>query len=299
MNKLREMGPLFVVIAALLWSFDALLRASLYSLPPAVVVFWEHILGALILTVVFFPRLKEVRKLTRKEWYSIVFVGLFSGALGTILYTAALGKINFIQFSVVPLLQQLQPVWTTIAAALLLKERITPRFVKWAVVALTASYFVTFPNGVVNLATGSGTVVAAGFALLAGIMWGTSTAFSKVVLNKVSFGIGTLLRFWVAGGFAFAFVLLFRQQGSLLAITVPQWYSLLAITLSTGMVALLIYYYGLKRTPARVAEICELAWPASAIFIGYYHFQQALTASQVAAVLVLVYAMYQVSRFRK
>ena len=33
------------------------------------------------------------------------------------------------------------------------------------------------------------------------------------------------------------------------------------------MLALAIYYYGLKRTPARITTICELVWPASAVFI--------------------------------
>jgi drug/metabolite transporter (DMT)-like permease len=49
---------------------------------------------------------------------------LFSGALGTIFYTAALGKVQYVQFSVVVLLQQLQPIWAILMASFLLKEKI-------------------------------------------------------------------------------------------------------------------------------------------------------------------------------
>lgn len=51
-NKIY-IGSIAVVFAALLWSLDGFLRRELYSLPPAVVVFWEHLLGLIILA----PRL--------------------------------------------------------------------------------------------------------------------------------------------------------------------------------------------------------------------------------------------------
>jgi drug/metabolite transporter (DMT)-like permease len=112
MKKLLTFGPLFVIIAALLWSFDGLLRISLYSLPPAVIVFYEHVLGVIILLPLGVIWMKDLKKMTRREWIAITLVALFSGALGTIFYTAALGKINYSSYSIVVLLQQqLQPIW--------------------------------------------------------------------------------------------------------------------------------------------------------------------------------------------
>lgn len=299
MKKLLKIGPLFIVIAALLWSFDGLLRRSLFTLPPAVIVFWEHVLGALILTPLLIKKRGELSKMTRKEWVALAAVGLFSGALGTIFYTAALGKVQFIQFSVVVLLQQLQPIWAIATAAILLKEKITKGFLKWAALAFVASYFVSFRDLTVNLETGSGTVIAALLALGAGMMWGASTSLSKILLKRISFAVATLLRFWIAPVFAFLFILGFGQQQTLLALNQSQWLTLLAITLSTGMVALLIYYYGLRKTPARVSTICELVWPASAIFIDYFYFKQALSATQMLGVLILLTSIYKVSKLKK
>lgn len=296
MKKILTFGPLFVIIAALLWSFDGLLRVSLYSLPPAVIVFYEHVLGAIVLLALSFKWFKDLKKMTKKEWIAISLVALFSGALGTIFYTAALGLINYSQFSVVVLLQQLQPIWAILAASILLKEPITKKFLLWAAFGLIAAYMISFRDLQVNLATGAGTAAAAAFALGAGFLWGSSTAISKFVLKKVSFVTATALRFFLAPIFAFALIVGLGQTQSLTAITPPQWVTLLLITFSTGMVALGVYYYGLKRTPARVTTLCELVWPASAIFIDYFLFHKTLSLTQILGVILLAITIYQVTR---
>ncbi len=299
MQKLKNFGPLFVVIAALLWSFDGVLRVGLYTLPPSVVVFYEHLLGIIVLLFLAPKWLPDLKKMTKKEWIAITLVALFSGALGTIFYTAALGQINYIQYSVVVLLQQLQPIWAISAAAILLKEKITKNFIIWAVLALVAAYFITFKDLTVNLQTGGGTMIAGGLALLAGVLWGSSTAISKYVLNKVSFLTATALRFLIAPVFALMFIAGLHQTPALFTLTQPQWISLLMITFSTGMVALAIYYYGLKKTPARVTTICELVWPASAIFIDYFYFHKVLSPTQILGVAGLLFAIYKVTSFKK
>lgn len=297
MKRLLAFGPLFVVIAALLWSFDGLLRISLYTLPPAVIVFYEHLLGFVVLLLFSFKWIKDLKKMTRREWVAISIVALFSGALGTILYTAALQNIHYTQYSVVVLLQQqLQPIWAIAAAALLLHEKITKRFVLYALLALVAAYFITFKDLHVNVATGSGTIVAALLALGAGLAWGTSTAISKVVLNKVSFITGTALRFMLAPVFAFMFIIGGNQTSALSHITFQQFETLLLITFSTGMVAVLFYYYGLKRTPARITTLCELVWPASAIFIDYFLYHKTLSVTQLLGIVLLLFAIYKITK---
>lgn len=296
MKKILAFGPLFVIIAALLWSFDGVLRISLYSLPPAVIVFYEHLLGAVILLIFSFKWVGDLKKMTRKEWLAIAVVALFSGALGTILYTAALGKINYSSYSVVVLLQQLQPIWAIATAAILLKEKITKRFLAWATLALIAAYFISFKDLTVNLSTGSGTAMAALLAVSAGLMWGSSTAISKYVLNKISFLTGTALRFFLAPIFALMFVFAGNNTSALFTLTIPQWQTLAIITFSTGLVALLFYYYGLKKTPARVTTLCELVWPASAIFIDYFLYHKTLSSTQIFGVALLLFAIYQVTK---
>jgi drug/metabolite transporter (DMT)-like permease len=297
MKKILAFGPLFIIITALLWSFDGLLRISLYSLPPSVIVFYEHFLGAVILLFFSFIWFKDLKKMTWREWLAIGLVSLFSGALGTILYTAALQKINYSSYSVVVLLQQqLQPIWAIATAAILLKEKVNKKFILWAILALIAAYFITFPNLQVNFKTGAGTALAGILAIGAGFMWGSSTAISKYVLNKVSFLTGVATRYFLAPIFAFFFIAGSGQTKAMFAITSGQWLTLLLITFSTGLVALSFYYYGLKRTPARITTLCELVWPASAIFIDYFLYHKVLTMTQILGVIVLLFAIYNITK---
>lgn len=291
--KYAKLGSLALLVAALLFSVDGLLRLHLYSVPPSVIVFYEHLFGFIILAPFIVMSLGAFRKLTRRQWLAITGVSFLSGAVGTILYTAALGQVQFIPFSVVVLLQQLNPIFAIAASALLLREPLGKRFVALAVIGLAAAYFVTFPD---MRPTGGGTLMAALFAVGAAAAWGTSTAFSKYALKDTSTLHITALRFGITPFFALLFILGSGSTTAMGAITLEQFGYLVAITFSTGMVALLIYYFGLKRVLASRAALIELAWPLSAVIVGYIWLNQGLTLTQGLGALVLTGTIYLIAR---
>lgn len=296
MKQSIKYGSIALVVAALLFSLDAVLRRHLYTVPPSVIVFYEHLFGFIILAPFIARSLKAFKQLTRKQWLAITGVAFLSGAVGTILYTAALGRVQYIPFSVVILLQQLNPIFAIGASAALLREKLSRRFICLAAAALTAGYVVSFPNLTVNLSTGNGTLIAALFAVGAAAAWGTSTAFSKYALKDTSTLHITALRFGITPFFALLFVLGSGSTAAMGSITFEQFKYLLAITFSTGMVALFIYYYGLKRVLASRAALLELAWPASAVFVGYFWLNQTLTTTQVIGALVMTGTIYLIAK---
>lgn len=299
MNKLRSYGPPFIIFAAFLWSLDGLLRRSLYVLPPMVVVTYEHLIGFILLLPFLLTHVAKIKKIEPKSWGAFAWITLLSSIAGTYFYTAALGKVQYIQFSVVVLLQQLQPLFVVFFAWLLLKEHVKKIFALYVVIALLGAYMVSFPDLQVNLETGQGTAIAAAFAVLAAFSWGSSTAFSRYVLLQLPTVVATGLRFGLAAVLGFFFVFVFNQQAALTNLSQTQWLTLGAIALSTGMVALFIYYYGLKRTPASVSAICELTWPLSAVVIDYVFFQKTLSLTQTLGALLLLFAIYKVSLMSK
>jgi len=298
MKRLFSYGPLLIVIAAILWGVDGVLRRSLYSLPPITIVFFEHLIGALLIAPFFLPKLWK-EKLSKKEWWAVLLVSLLSGVIGTLFFTTALAKTGFIAFSVVFLLQKLQPVFTIGTAAIVLKERVSPKFITWALLALVAAYFVTFPNGVVNLDTGSGTAIAALFAVGAAFAWAVSTAFSRFTLLGHSHTYVTGMRFFLTVPLALIVLLLLGQSASLTAPSFNEFGRLIIISLSTGMVALWIYYRGLKTTQAKVSTILELVFPLTGVFIDIVFFHTVLAPSQYFAAAVLLFAVYNVSKLNK
>ncbi len=291
-------GPLLIVIAALLWGLDGILRRSLYSLPPITIVFFEHLVGLIILLPFVLKSFKN-EKLTRKEWYAIIFVSLLSGLLGTLWFTTALLDTMFISFSVVFLLQKLQPLFAITTARIFLKERVGKGYAVWALLALAAAYFVTFPNGVVNFKTGTGTVIAALFAVGAAFAWGTSTTFSKIALRNKSSNHITGLRFLLTTIMAFIAVLIMGKLPTFSAVSRVQVFTLIGIALSSGMVSLLIYYKGLKTTPVSVSTILELFYPLVAVVIDVVLYHNVLKWSQYLAAAILLYAIYRVGKLAR
>ncbi len=289
------LGSLLIISAAILWALDGLLRRSLYSLPPITIVFLETLIGSALLLPIFLKQLKT-EKITRRALIQAAAVALLSGLLGTLWFTAALVKVNFISLSVVFLLQKLQPIFAISTAHIFLKESLPKSFLKWAGLALVAAYFVTFPGGVVNLNTGAGTALAALLAFGAAAAWGSSTTLSKSLLNKQSGAMSTSLRFFLTTIFAGIGVLLLRQTESLSLVTPNQIGMLSLIAVSTGMVALYIYYQGLKRVEAKVSTILELTFPLLAVVIDMFVYKSFLTPVQIVAAAVLLYAIVRIGK---
>lgn len=295
LKKITSLGPVLIVIAAALWALDGVLRRSLFTLPPVTIVFYEHLIGALLLAP-FVARGFVKEKMTPKVWGLLVVISLLSGLLGTLWFTTALVKTNFIPFSVVFLLQKLQPLFAISSAALLLNEKITRRYVPWAALALISAYFVTFPNGVVNFQTGAATIVAALFAVGAAAAWGTATTFSRMVLKEIPHTQATGWRFILTTLFAGIAVFVLGVSQSIGAIEVSQLGRLLIIALSTGMVALWLYYRGLEKTQAKVSTLLELTFPLLAVFIDMFLYQTYLVPTQYLAAVALMFAIYKVGQ---
>ena len=293
-------GPIFIIIAALLWAFDGLIRQHLYSLPPITIIFFEHLIGLALLSPFVWGYVSKT-KVTSREWWLIILVAVLSGLLGTLWFTTALGKVHFISISVVFLLQKLQPIFAIATANIFLKEKFDNRYIKWALLAVLSAFFVTFPSGLVNLKTGDGTVIAALYALGAAFAWGSSTTFSKMLLGKIDFKVSTFYRFLFTSIIALPLVFLFGHTAGneFLLPSLSQFELLALIAVSTGMVALLIYYKGLAKTPVHISTILELTFPFIAIFLDKVVNHTVLTPSQWIAALVLVFSIYKVARLRE
>lgn len=288
-------GSLLIIVAAVLWALDGVVRRSLYSLSPLIIVSVEHMVGSLLLLPFIFKLIKKER-FQKKEWVALVLISLFSGLLGTLWFTTALLMTNYISFSVVFLLQKLQPLFALLAARILLKEKLSREYMFWAISALFAAFFVTFPMGEVNLNTGDKTLQAALFALGAAAVWGASTALSRSVLLKHNDKVVTGMRFFITSLISFAALLVFGQLPLLKTITPPQLLQFVFIAVSTGMIALLLYYKGLKSTPVHVSTLLELVFPLLAVCIDIYVYKTEIALVQVIAGATLLFCLYQVTK---
>ena len=296
---MKKYLPIFAIIfAALLWSLDGFLRQELYNVSSFLIVAIEHVIGALVFLPFLLNGKKEIFAMGQRAWSSIFWISVFGGLLGLFFYTKALSYINYIDLSVVVLLQKFQPLFAISLAAVVLKERITKRFLLLAIMALVGGYFVTF--GLNPIASGDDkTIIAALLALLAAFCWGSSTVLGKHALKTLSFPVVTALRLSVTAIIAIVVLLAIRGFSDINVITFAQWKILLLIVFTTGSVALFIYYYGLKHVKASHSTIYELFWPLSAVAIDWIVRGRILSPEQYIGGAVLIISIILLTREQK
>ena len=297
MSSIKKFAPLFVIIGASLWGVDGIvLRPSLFALPVPLVVLIESSIVALLLTPLFIKRFPELTKLNKSAWLAIIGVAIFGGTIGTMAITRALFYVNYVNLSVVVLIQKLQPVFAIIFALLLLREKPPRSFYFWASLAIIGAYFMTFGLTPPNLDTGDKTAIAALFSLVAALSFAASTVLSKKALTKIEYRLGTYLRFTITATIMFLVVSFSGDFGSVGEITSHQIYIFLIIAFTSGGTAMFLYYYGLRNITASVATICELAFPLTAVGLEYILRGHLLNWAQWLGVIVLILSITKVTQ---
>ncbi len=206
-------GAVSISLAAIMWGLDGVvLTPRLYNLDVGWVVLILHALPFILMHTFLYREYKHLKEFTRRDYVIILLIALFGGAIGTLSIVKALFLINFKELSIVVLLQKLQPVFAITLAAIILKERINKYFIVWASIALLGGYFLTFGMETPDLKTGSKTALSAMYALLAAFSFGSSTVFSKMMLQKYTYKTATFFRYGFTTLIMILFVIIFGKS---------------------------------------------------------------------------------------
>jgi drug/metabolite transporter (DMT)-like permease len=268
-----------VAVAAALWGLDPILRKPLASSTSATtIVFGEHVVLVVLTLPLLLPALRAMLQAGSRTVAASVAVGAGASAVATILFTDALFHSDFITPVV---LQKVQPLVAVIGAALLLGERPRPRFAWFLVAALLGLWLVNQPHPLDPTAKGLRPVVE---SLLAAILWASGTVLGRYLSRDLEFQHILSLRFFF-GLIASAIALPVMGAGAYAGGPDSLWIAYYAI--ATGLISLALYYHGLKRTPAVLASLAELTYPAIAVIGGIYAYNAHLRWSQWIGVSII------------
>ncbi len=295
---MKRFAALFIILAASLWGVDGIVfRPALNTLPVALVVFIESGLISLLLIPFLIKRWDEIKRLAASEYVTFFLIALFGGAAGTMAITKALFYVNFVNLSIVILIQKLQPVFAISLAAILLKEKLSKKFFIYASVAIIGSYFLTFGFSMPEFELGNKTLTAALYSLAAAFSFGLSTVLSKKAITKVSYTTATVLRFYFTAIIMFAVIAVSGEASAIYSVTQKQIMIFFAIAFSTGGLAIYLYYIGLQYITASESTILELAFPVTAIFLEYLVHGNLLTLPQWFGAALLIFAIVKITGF--
>jgi drug/metabolite transporter (DMT)-like permease len=277
-------GVVLVAVAAAMWGTDPIIRKHMSITTSATtIVFGEHLILVLCTLPFLLPALRSVALAGRSYVAAAVVVGAGASAVATILFTDALiGHSDFITPVVI---QKIQPFIAIACAATLLGERPRAGFWWFFLPALAGFWLVNQAHPFDPSAKGTVVIVE---ATAAAALWALGTVLGRYLSRQLEFQHVLSLRFFFG----------------LLASTVALWvmdapaYSngsdsvrILYLALVTGLLALALYYYGLRRTPAVLSSLAELTYPAVAVIAGIYAYEQHLSWTQWLGVALILGAV--------
>jgi drug/metabolite transporter (DMT)-like permease len=298
MNRLLDRyAVVFVAVAATLWATDAYFRNQLVQhLSPTQIVVAEDALVTLFLLPVLIRSRHELRALGARGWTAVGIIAAGAQALATILFTASFSIAAQHQlFAETFVLQQTQPLIAIMLAWVVLGERRRPWFWPAAAVAIGAVYMVVFASDPFSpvSALQNGRLEVGLLALGAAVLWASGTVLGRFALGSISFWSMTALRFTLALPVLVIVVLVQSGLGGFGHYRVSDFVpNLLAIALVPGLLALLLYYRALSKTPASMATIAEMAYPVAATLIASapppWGFSQPIYGTQLVGTALLL-----------
>jgi drug/metabolite transporter, DME family len=272
-----------VAVGAGLWGTDAWFRKGLAGETSApTLVFAEHLM-LVVLTLPFLPRaLRTFRGIPGTAKLAVVVIGVGASAIATALFTLGFQRAAVHNDFVTPILvQQLQPVFAIGGAVLLLRERLRPRFALFVLPALAGVWLVAFRN---PFHVGIDNVVVVAFSLGAAALWALGTVLGRFVAPSVPPVELTTLRFLF--GLPAAAVIVAMNGAAFWVPDLSSSFAVLGLVLVPSLLALFLYYQGLRRTAASRATLAELAYPLIGALVGLT-IGKSLTVSQLVGLVVL------------
>ena len=291
------LGGSLIVIAAIIWGLDGvLLTPSYFSkfhfYDVKFIVFIAHAIPTLILSVFISEKFKELRNFTKGDFLFFGLIALFGGTLGTLSIVKALQLSEFSKFSIVILIQKTQPIFAILLAFLILKERPSIKFYLVACIALVAVYLLTFEfNSPILLPKNN--LLASLYSLLAAFSFGSATVFGKKVVYKFQFLESTFFRFFFTTVITLLFVIFSDSTEKSIVSYTGNW-NLIFLSFFIailGLLAIMIYYHGLRYVKASVATFCELAFPLTSVIAEAVILKRFLSPVQTVAAVILILSL--------
>jgi drug/metabolite transporter, DME family len=286
----RESGILWIAAAATLWGTDTVLRRPLTgTLHPTQIVLYEHAILALLVAPIVIRGRAHLKEISGRVWAAVIGTAWIGSALATVLFTAAIQSGSP---TTAVLLQKTQPLFAIMLARAVLRERLPARFPLIAGIAILGAYLVAFGDGNLLAPASSFDVLPALLAIGAAVGWASATIWGRIAAAEIPFELVTALRVLCALPVLFIAAAVQHQT----SLPMPgQFVSLAVMALVPGFIALLLYYRGLRNTPASQATIAELAFPATASLLNWLVLGFTASGIQILGFIVVWGAIFNLS----
>lgn len=298
-------GTLLVILACFFWGMDTLIRYPLVErgINPITIVFYEHIVLTVLFSLGLIGSIRRIGELKLADLFSFLVIGGVGSAVATVAFTQSFQYLNP---SLVILLQKFQPVVAILLSALILKEQIQKEFLIWAAVCMVGGLLISSPDIVrfyqlvqTNFSTVISDHAVYGYGLVGVSIlgWGATTVFGKR-LSMVGFETKAIM----GGRFLTGLIVLIpfvKWDRNLLLPMGEDYLRIFIMVLISGALAMWLYYQGLKRISAKSTAIAEMFFPFFAIVANWIFLGKQLSDWQLlgAGILIVGSLIIQLKKF--
>lgn len=288
------LGILLIVSACGLWALDTLIRYPLISggVSALNIVFFEHSLLSLIFSIVFFKSFKRILHFKKSHFFYFFMVGAVGSALATLAFTKAFAILNP---SLVILLQKFQPIFAILLAGIVLKEKLNRYFIFWGAVSLVGALLISGED-LLKLANSSKSLqelymhdnALMGYLLVtfSVVGWGAATVFGKKLTS-----LGYTEEQIMSGRFLMGLLVLIpfvQMEPATLSTDIDVYGKITLMVVMSGLLAMYLYYQGLKRVSARAGSLAEMFFPFMAVIVNWIFLGSTLTPIQILGGVLLI-----------
>ncbi len=297
-------GFVLVLLACLLWAVDTLIRYPMVNegVPSFSIVFYEHLFLTTMVSLLFRQAIKKLWKMPRKDFINFLIIGTGGSALATLAFTQAFNTLNP---SLVILLQKFQPVVAIFFAHYILDEKIKGVFVFWATICLIGAVLISYEDFLhlynlnrpwIDIIVTEGSLqgyLCVAFSVLG---WGASTVYGKKLLKE-----GYKDNEVMSGRFLFGFLGLLPFlpfQSTIFTHSFNIYRNVFLMVLVSGLLAMYLYYHGLRKLSARACSLTELSFPFMAVIVNWIFLGAQLSLIQLAGGALLLIGSF-IIQFRR
>jgi len=276
MNK----GVKFSLITAIVSGISIFVnKFAVNGLDSSFFVFMKNILVAVFLfsLVLLFGQLKELKKLSRKDYGKLALIGIFGGSIPFILFFKGLQLTSAVNAS---FLHKTMFVWVSLLALFFLKEKLDRRWIIAAVLLLTGNILLL---KLTSFSFGAGELLI----LSATLFWSIETVISKNALKDLSPRIVALGRMFFGSLIVLAYISFTGEISGIFNVTLTQLLWIL-ITSFFLLMYVTFWYTGLKYTEASTATSILLIGSVVTIILSSIFLDKLISISEAIGMILLV-----------
>ena len=282
----KNIGILAILGASLMWAIEPIFGKLSYSNSDflhtsAIRAFFV----ALIALLYVFITNKGNLKVNKKQFSTMVYVGIVGTVFADLIYFYAFTKIPVVN---AVLIGHMQPIFIVLMGFFVLKSDKLTKFDYFGILLMIIAGLIITTRTLENLFMLKLGTYGDFLVLLATVAWATTAIAMRKYLKDMNAGVVVFYRFLIAS-LVFAVYLLFTSS-----ITISNLYQVLVgIVVGIGTI---LYYGGLKRLKAAQVGALELSTPFFAAILGFFILGEVTTFFQIAGIALLFVGVYFLSK---